>query len=184
MIVGFAGLAGAGKNAAAEALSYPTFAFADALRQMLLRLDPVLYETHEGDAVRLKEVIERVGWDKAKREAPEVRRLLQELGMAARDISPYIFVDHLSATIDLSKATGDYERNISITDVRFPNEREMVRWWDGKIIWIERPGVENLGGPTENSITADDCDDFIVNDGTIKELHEKVRASVKVLSGD
>ena len=184
MIVGFAGLAGAGKNAAAEALSYPTLAFADALRQMLLRLDPVLYETHEGDAVRLKEVIKRVGWDRAKREAPEVRRLLQELGMAVREVSPYCFVDHVSATIDLSMATGDYERNISITDVRFPNELEIVRWWGGKVIWIERPGVENLGHPTENSITADDCDDFIVNDGTIEELHEKVRASVKVLSSD
>jgi hypothetical protein len=182
MIVGFAGLAGAGKNAAAEALSYPTLAFADALRQMLLRLDPVLYETHEGDAVRLTEVIERVGWDRAKREAPEVRRLLQELGMAVREINAYFFVDDLSNFIDMLVADGN--NNLCVTDVRFPNELEMVRWWNGKVIWIERPGVENLGGPTENSITADDCDDFILNDGSIEKLHEKVRASVKVLSSD
>ena len=172
MIVGFAGLAGSGKNEAARGLAYPSIAFADSLKEMILRLDPVLYES-DGKVVRLKEVVDQFGWDKSKREVPEVRRLLQELGMATRELSPDIFVDNLSSFIELWLAEGN--KDLCITDVRFPNELENVRWWGGKVIWIERPGVENLGGPTENSITAKDCDYIIINDGTVAQLHANVR---------
>ena len=171
MIVGFAGLAGSGKNEAARGLYYRQIAFADPIRALLLRLDPIIYESL-GTPVRLSELVERFGWDNAKREIPEVRRLLQDLGMGGREV---LWSGVWAVMIDEIIDQSEPDANFAVTDVRFKNEVENIHWWGGKVIWIERPGVENLGGPTENSITAEDCDYIIVNDGTVQQLHANVR---------
>ena len=116
--------------------------------------------------------MEHHGWDDAKRRFPEVRRLLQDLGMGAREV---LWSGVWAVMIDEIIDQSEPDTNFAVTDVRFKNEVENIHWWGGKVIWIERPGVENLGGPTENSITAKDCDYIIVNDGTAEQLHANVR---------
>jgi hypothetical protein len=172
VIVGFAGLAGSGKNEAARGLHYRQIAFADPIRTLLLHLDPILKADHLGEHIRLTEIVEHHGWDTAKRQFPEVRRLLQDLGMGAREVlGSSVWAMKIDEIIDESEP----DTNFAVTDVRFKNEVENIHFWGGKVIWIERPGVENLGGPTENSIMAADCDYIIINDGTVAQLHANVR---------
>ena len=99
--------------------------------------------------------------------------------MAMRKINEEHWVDHLWLEMD---SKGIY--NFCITDVRFKNEisfikREFVS--PGYVIWIERPGVEQGTHASENSIKAEDCDGFVLNDGTVEELRHKVRAELWAL---
>ena len=191
MILGFAGYAGSGKNEAARGLGWPTFAFADQLRAMLLRLNPILGETFKGDAIRLSALVDISGWEDVKRGWPEVRRLLQELGMAARelvaaDVWLWPVQDELDEIIYGTDAWKSYPPDYSlaqacVTDVRFPNEAKLIqREFHGKLLWIERPGLEVSSHPTEHAITPDDCDDIIVNNGTIEDLHRQVSEWVRL----
>lgn len=65
-----------------------------------------------------------------------------------------------------------------ITDVRFPNEAERIYELRGDIIEIVRPSLETQEGPVHASEAGFDRH-FITrslsNDGTIEELHEKVK---------
>lgn len=192
MILGFAGYAGSGKNEAARGLGWPTFAFADQLRAMLLQMNPILGETFKGDAIRLSALVEEFGWETVKRGWPEVRRLLQELGMAAREtIAPDVWIwkvqDDIDEVVYESGGWESYPPNYSlaraaVTDVRFPNEAKMIKQFHGKLLWIERPGLEVSSHPTENSITPEDCDDIIVNNGSIEDLHRQISEWVKLRS--
>lgn len=62
------------------------------------------------------------------------------------------------------------------TTTRFPNELTRIREWNGKIIRIERPGVENPPGQhvSKYGIPAEECDAIIQNDGDLDLLQERV----------
>lgn len=74
------------------------------------------------------------------------------------------------------KLKQDPQSNIVITDVRFPNEVDLVHEFNGIIIKVERPNMKsNDEHISEKGI--DDIKNFnhkIINDGTIEELHKKV----------
>ena len=115
-----------------------------------------------------------------KRYSPELRRLLQETGMAMRELNEEFWIDQVWEKI----SQRQFDDGVCITDVRFLNEisfikREFMK--PGFVIWIERPGVEQGEHASENSISAHDCDGFIRNDGTVAELHDKVRKEVEML---
>ena len=114
------------------------------------------------------------------------RKLLQLLGTeAGREIiHPNIWVNALF---------GDYDKdsNWVITDVRFPNEAQAIKDRGGVVIRVERKPFNRAGGMEGNkqfseqikedthlSETALDDYDFdyvIENDGSIKDLVEKVK---------
>ena len=137
MLIGLSGYAQAGKDSLGAALvknhGFTRYAFADALKEMAYRLNPIIDKDHRG-YIRLKEVVDVQGWEEAK-ENPEVRRLLQVMGTeAGRELlGENIWVDTV-----LNKVGGD---NVVITDCRFPNEAMAVRLRNGFIVRIERPGV-------------------------------------------
>ena len=65
----------------------------------------------------------------------------------------------------------------AITDVRYPNEAEMVLARGGKLVRIDRPGVTRLDHPSECALDDwSDWDHVIENDGTLGEFEDKVRA--------
>ena len=151
MDVGFIGFAGSGKDTAAQALTkrnWVRVAFAD----------------------RLKELAINFGWDGQKDERG--RALLQDLGMAARRYNPNFWIEQLTWP------TKSRAHNLPqvFTDVRFQNEADYVRSIGGIIVRIVRPGI--ISGNHESELKQSEiaADIEIVNDGTIEDLHNKIRA--------
>lgn len=152
--IGLIGLAGSGKDTAAEALGefgYWKAAFANHLKQLA-------YE---------------FGWDGKKDERG--RALLQDLGMAARKYNPRFWIEQLTWPIK-SRA---HNLPQVFTDVRFQNEADYVRSIGGIIVRIVRPGIISGNHESELKQSEIPADIEIVNDGTIEDLHNKIRAIIQ-----
>mgnify|MGYP006281976585 CR=1 FL=1 len=121
MIIGLAGYAGAGKDTAGDILiqkhDYMRIAFADKIRAFIYDINPQV------GSLTLQEVVAKDGWDVAK-QIPEVRRLLQDTGIAGfiRDFGGQVWQvvregvkpinDHISET-DL--IGYDFDRTLTNT---------------------------------------------------------------------
>ena len=146
--IGLIGLAGSGKDTAANALiklGHYRMAFAD----------------------KLKELAHEFGWNGEKDE--DGRKLLQDLGMIGRRYSSGIWIKHVSWRV-MSEGPP-----IVFTDVRFQNEADYVRSIGGIIVRIVRPGqiAQNHESELKQFEVAADIE--IVNDGTIEDLHSKIK---------
>lgn len=168
--IGLTGFKGSGKDTAAQVLidrGYMRVAFADPLRQMALAIDPVISSSpHRPDPnVRLSELVENMGWDRAKQH-PEVRRILMRLGTeAVRGVlGEDIWVD----TAD--RLHGHVER-VVFTDVRFDNEATYIRRNGGIVVRIERPGKDGAAHASEQGISFQYVDAVVKNDGDVKQMH-------------
>lgn len=116
LVVGLMGFAGVGKDTAAEGLVERGW-------------------TRVAFATPLKKIATHIGWN-GKKDA-HGRVLLQHLGVAVRDhVHPDAWVWAAERTIDATD--GD----VVVTDVRFPNEAEMVRRYGGLLVRVRRPGFE------------------------------------------
>lgn len=171
-VIGVFGSAGAGKDTLASTLvtlGYERVAFADRLKAVALSCDPWIRRPKANNGYsRLSHIVEMVGWEVAKTAFPEVRKFLQDLGVAVRDnVGQHVWVDAA-----LRSAEG---KNIVITDVRFPNEFEAVRAAGGKLVRIDRPdhGVLTADAAKHISETAwrNETPDYVINNnGTLDEL--------------
>jgi hypothetical protein len=177
-LIGLTGMkgrqAGVGKDEAAKALigrGWKRDAFADRMRKAMLALDPVIdYDGIFGE-LRLSRLVERDGWDGAKRNHPEVRRLLQKFGTeAGRDIHG------TSCWVDALFRDWTGLSPLVITDVRFDNEAQAVRDRGGRVVRIVRPGLEPLPGEhaSEIGVTDDLVDEVVMNDRTVADLHSRI----------
>lgn len=166
-VIGFCGLAGSGKDEAANAL-------------------PRLIDT-EGRgwyrmafADKIKGIAEfEFGWNGKKDKAG--RALLQDIGMLGRKYNPDIWIDVIRDSIHLCNYCAI--PRLAITDVRFPNEAEFIqRELGGKIIRVIRPGqtMEKFHSHvSENEQWKIQADIIIINDGTIEQLHTKVLEAIE-----
>ena len=175
--VGFSGYARAGKDTAVQGLQMNGFhrvAFADALRDMLLALDPILGSAPDGNIQRLSDALRSHDWDTVKTTYPEVRPLLQRLGTeAGRNV--------LGEDTWVNAA---FQRNphpaVAISDCRFPNEAAAIKARHGIVIRIERPGVGPANDhPSETALDGWDFDAVIYNDKTPADLRARVYALVR-----
>lgn len=178
MIVGLVGKAQSGKSTVANILTeqhgFIEVGFADALKEIALELDPLL----DGDGFRLSDAVEDYGWEGAKT-YPEVRRTLQNLGVAIRKQNPTFWIDIVRDKMD---------RNIGadfvIPDVRFPNELEAVACRAGDVWKVTRPGAGSVEGTQNHSSeTALDNVEFstvIDNSGTLADLNARVNVLLGV----
>ena len=121
--VGLCGAAGVGKDTLAthlvEAYGFARVAFADPVRDMALRIDPYVHTSTKTE--RLSSLVGRVGWEAAKRDYTDVRRLLQRVGTdGVRTEAPDFWVDLALA------AAAKAERPVVFTDMRFPNEAQAI----------------------------------------------------------
>lgn len=166
-LIALGGYAGAGKDTVANILvekaDYKRVAFADALRQVLEEMNPLIPTPY--GAVNLNYVLGDVGWDVAKREYPEVRRLMQNLGQAVRvhaGIDTWV-------TAAVRKTVGHHR--VVVTDVRYRNELLALKKVDALTAWVFRPSVAPLNAhPSENDLTAHDFDYLIRNHSTKDDL--------------
>lgn len=180
MLIAFSGLLGSGKDTAAKILideyGFTKIAFADALRELLLAIDPeISYEDMWGLTVRrFSQIMREEGWDTAKRNYPEIRRLVQATGTEG---IRNIFGEDAWVNL-LAKRYPDIADNNSryvITDCRFDNEVAFVRDNGGLLIWVEREGVVSNGHAAESTHIKDLASIVLHNDATIDEFHEDVR---------
>jgi len=152
--IGLIGLAGSGKDTAAKALyplGYVRYAFAN----------------------RVKGLAWGFGWDGKKDERG--RALLQNIGMAGRQYDPEVWINYVKLMIQSEIDPGP----IVFTDVRFQNEADYIRNGGGIIVRIVRPGqiAENHESELNQSEIAADYE--VVNDGSIEDLHNKIKSLIQ-----
>jgi hypothetical protein len=170
LLLGLAGFARSGKDAAAAALvadGWERRAFADPLKEMLYILNPLLPSGY-----RVQQLVNAFGWDNAKVE-PEVRSLIQRLrteagrGVLGEDV-----------WVRATMFAYPRDRDVVLSDVCFENEAEAIRAAGGRVIRIVRPGVEAVNGHVSERALVDsgfDFDHVLVNDGTLEQLHSAIR---------
>lgn len=165
--IGLMGRKQSGKNAVASALAkngYTELAFADPLRMMALRLNPII----DGAAnMRYSDALEEFGYDLAKELYPEIRRFLQVLGTdAVREVlGDTLWVDNL-----IDRLIMDNEPHV-VTDVRFPNEAQAIRRDGGKLVRVVRPGVPSDDRHVSETALDDYRVDYVAtNGGSLDDL--------------
>jgi dephospho-CoA kinase len=181
--IAFIGKMRSGKDTAAarlcEAHDYTRLAFADPVRELALKLDPIIYapdETGFGeDFERLSETVARLGWEEAK-QIPEVRRTLQHAGQGVRELDPSFWIFEL-----LRKYRAAKPDPIVITDVRYWNEARTLRKRGFRLVRIVRPGATPASGSAATHASETDLDDYpcdvvIDNSGSLADLHAAVDA--------
>lgn len=173
MIIGLSGYARSGKDTVAGMLmgihGYERAAFADNIRKLLFAMDPLIM--HDSKDFRLQDIVESKGWEDAKTQHPEVRRLLQDLGVGARNLFGDDFWIY-QVLQDLHPSD-----KIVISDVRFKNEAECISARGGQVWRINRIGVE----ATNQHISEHDLDEWkfdgvITNNSDMPNLIKQIRA--------
>ena len=167
MIIGLTGYAQSGKDSVADILvknhGYKRIAFADKIKELLYETDPFV----KGD-YHLKSLVNAYGWDIVKKN-DEVRRMLQNMGMAARKTFGEDF------WVEQALSNLHSFENYVVTDVRFTNEANKIKFIGGRLWRIKRPGVEPVNDHvSESEMDGYKVDQIIVNRGTLQELEELV----------
>lgn len=166
------GRARSGKDTVAARLvtkGFTRVAFADPLKAAALNINPFV-PTGYGVTVRLQSLIADVGWEYAKDNYPEVRRLLQHTGQTVRDIDRGFWVRAALDTI------ADIWSPVVVSDVRYPNEADALAQRGFLLVRITRPDAGRMvdGASAHSSETALDgypADVTITNDGSLADLY-------------
>lgn len=158
-LVGMIGRKRSGKNSVAEALreeaGFELAAFADPLREAAYAINPYVGVGPLPDDLanphprRYADVIDALGYEKAKEVFPEVRLFLQRLGTeGVRSLDPDFWVRIASQRMDAR--TGP----LVVTDVRFPNEAEAITSRGGLLVRTVRLGQQDDGDlhPSETAL--------------------------------
>jgi hypothetical protein len=173
MIIGLTGYAQSGKDTLAGMLiglhKYDNRAFADPIRKLLYEMNPLVK-----DEYRVKGIVDAYGWDKAKVDFPELRTLLQTLGVGARTV----FNDQFWVSQGLAGlSAGD---KIVITDVRFPNEADAIKDLGGQIWRVKRLGIGAVNEHvSETAMEGYKVDQIFVNNGSIEDLMALLQARMR-----
>lgn len=175
--IGLAGHAGSGKDTAAGLLGqygWQRVSFADPLKDLAVRLGWGGHKAPRSRLARFALAVVRMFGAKygarpgllAIEQHLDGRLLLQALGHGAREtVDTDVWVNAAA-----NRARG---RFAVFSDVRYPNEVDLIRDHGGVMVWIDRPGFRPVNSqPSENSIGPMDCDLTVRNDGTVEDLHD------------
>lgn len=179
-VIGLTGYAQSGKDTAAGFLieqGWTRLSFADALRDSLYALNPIVpvgVSQYDLDGavhtMRVQEIVDDIGYERAKVDYPEIRQLLQRFGTdVGRALYGETFwVDRVKNQI---KSGGKYV----ISDVRFPNEADMVHSFGGKVWRIKRTGTAAVNSHiSDTGIDSLPIDGVIPNAATIEHFRDLV----------
>lgn len=171
-VIGITGRKGNGKDTAAQALEgFEIVKFAGALKEMVrayMRYVGVSEETIErcveGDMKETKMAL----WG-----GKTTRYVLQTLGT---DWGRNMIWDKLW-TNAFQLRSAQFQK-VACTDMRFPNESDVIAEEGGTTLRVTDPRKPVVLGehPSEDLIDTLDVDYEIVNDGSIEDLHNKMRA--------
>ena len=171
-IIGLGSRAQVGKDTLADNLFYSKVAFADGVRELALKANPII-----GGGMPLSDFVNVQGWETAKQTA-EVRTFLQNLGQGARlVVGEDVWLKIVTAKVkELQKDKA--VKGIAVTDVRYPNEFKAIKKLGGIMIRIDRESAPKLSHPSEDSLDDADWDAVVENNFTIPYLVDRVRAII------
>lgn len=173
-IIGLTGYAQSGKDSVGRYLierhGFTRVSFADSVRESIYTLDPIV---HTPVAWRISQLVDLIGWERAKTEHAEVRRLLQVMGT---EVGRMLFGNNVWVDI------ADRKRQIIsgpvvFTDVRFENEADYVQLNGGSVWWVYRAGVGPINAHVSDQIDFP-VDLILPNDGTLDDLYARVDSSL------
>jgi hypothetical protein len=174
MLIGLTGYAQSGKDTVAQILvdnyGYRRIAFADPIRNLLYATDPIVK-----DGYRVKSVVDAYGWDTAKIQFPELRSLLQNLGLAVRDqFSKDFWIKQALLGIDSNQ-------NIVVSDVRFENEADYIKTFMGSQLWrIKRLNVLAVNSHiSESQLDGYPVDQIFVNNTSVDDLKVLIQTRMR-----
>jgi hypothetical protein len=187
MIIGLSGYAQSGKDTAAQFMAekgYQRVSFADKVRTMLYTLNPIVAVNIKKDETggpedfliavhSVRSVVNAVGWEVAKTEHEEIRRLLQVLGTdcVRNMVGDDVWVD---MTFKDVHPGGNYV----FTDVRFPNEARKIKAMGGQVWRIEREGYGPANDHPSEFALADWEFDQTIENGDLDFFKAKILASL------
>lgn len=184
LVIGFTGLAHSGKDTAAEQFvrdwGAVRVALADPIKRFLLAVNPLCWTAPRA---RVRDVIDRFGYDTAKADYPEIRVLLRRIGTDG----PIEAFGHEAWTklwtgvaIREIESSGS-DATFVVPDVRFDHEARIFeeRFRDRFVLLqIERSGIERMDHASEAGVSVEYIHETIPNDGTVQELADKCMSSV------
>lgn len=184
--IGLIGRKRSGKDTAAlhlvQSRAYTRLAFADPLKEMALALDPfVCADEMDGAAVRLSELVREIGWERAKDEHAEVRRILQRTGQTVREYDSDFWLRPMRRKLNTAER---WNLPVIVADVRYPNEADMLRQRGFRLVRIIRPSdaamtmAEMRAAMHESETALDDYDADVTirNTGSIADLRAAISA--------
>lgn len=177
MIIGLSGYARSGKDTVAGMLigihRFERVSFADPIKDFIYELNPMWAIAFNGQYKRISDYVDEYGWDEAKVNIPEIRELLQRLGVAARK--------HIDESVWITSAFNKAKDKprIVVTDVRFKNEAAKIKEAGGQIWRVTRVGTK----PANDHISEVDMDDWefdatITNNSDMPNLIKQIRALI------
>jgi GTPase SAR1 family protein len=171
LIIGFSGLAGAGKTTAANYFVKRGFkkdAYARVMKQAVSHLFSIPMEKLLGNAEQKNQV--DLFWGLS------YRQILQRFGTEA---CRHTFGDDFWEKVMWSNHR-DMDYDLVIDDVRFPNEAEAILKRGGIVIDIIRPGIEQMNHASEIPLPESLFTHRVINDGTIKSLHHTLKCLMEI----
>lgn len=174
-LIALCGKAGSGKDTVGAFLAahygFRKFAFADLLKDVIGRKIFCLNSRQLWGG--LKDVVD-------PRYGKTPREILQSAGMALRGCYEDVWI------LPLYSFVSCHER-VVVTDARFINEIKAVKNLGGRVWLIERGKTGKISNPahvSENEFLSwRDFDARISNDGSLRDLYEKVHRNVSDLAG-
>ena len=173
--IGLAGKSGSGKDLVADYIgeqhSFKKIAVADAIRDEVADFFTTAFSilAFLPGFQMVIDAFRRMVWEKPTH--PAMRVLLQWWGTEyRRSQDPDYWTKKLASRLD----NHDW---IVVSDVRTPDEMDVIRKAGGEIWFVERPGVGSVGIKnhyTEVALEGASFDRTILNDGSIDELKHRV----------
>lgn len=173
MLIALCGYPGSGKDEVAKILvdhyGYQRVAFADPIRAAFLAGNQWI-KVGDNCFRKLKEIVDAIGWDEAKRLYPEIREGLQLEGTeGGREIHGWDCWLNIA-----ERKLSQSERNV-ITDMRFENEVDFCNARGSFNLHVIRPGVGKVNNHSSEQMDyAKIRHGVLVNDGDLLDLRISV----------
>lgn len=175
-LIGLTGLAGSGKDlvgALLKMVGYTRFAFADEVRREVEESFennasiPHMPDHIFADWLMCAGEPDGILWRKPM--LPQARRVLQWHGSEfRREQNSTYWINKLNWSI------LNVPGAIVISDVRFMNEAEQIREWEGQVWRVERPGCKSDGHVSETELLDIPVDYVVYNNGDLQHLATQV----------
>lgn len=180
-----------------------TFAFADPVKNAALLINPIVTSSADktdkaaeqdepARLIHLSEIVNEIGWDRAKRTYPEIRRILQRVGTDAGwqlHQNPTLWIELTDSTITAAAQNWPGPMVPVLTDVRFAHEAKYIRSQGGQIIDVMRvlstaqDAEAYLAAHPHNTAASETevlaSDYSIFNNGDLAELRTRVEHYLK-----